>query len=41
MKELKLRGYSKDENGVIFYLEDDGTFYRTEIELSYLKKIIE
>lgn len=44
MKELKLRGYSTDKDGVTFYLvpkEDDGTYYSTEIEWSYLKKITE
>ena len=44
MIELKLRGYSTDKDGVTFYLvpkEDDGTYYSTQIEWSYLKKIIE
>jgi hypothetical protein len=44
MKELKVRGYSAEEDGVIFYLvpkdKDDGTYFKVDMEWSYLKKIM-
>lgn len=42
MIELKVRGYSADEDGVTFYLvppEDDGRYYNIKLEWPYLKKI--
>ena len=42
MKELIVRGYSTDKDGVTFYLvppEDDGRYYNIKLEWPYLKKI--
>jgi hypothetical protein len=43
MKELKVRGYYSDNDGVTFILipkSDDGTYFKVCMEWSYLKKII-
>jgi hypothetical protein len=43
MKELKVRGYSAGKDGVITFIlipkSDDGTYFKVEMEWSYLKKI--